>query len=260
MSMKRSWPTYLLVAGLILLLAVLGGLQYQWLTRISVADAEKARARVREQAQRFASDFNREIQNSYFNFQTDAESWRTRDWTAFNDRYDYWRQNAAHPDLITDFYYVDGRPDRAVLKYDHETRSFVETPETAETAAIRERPAKTGEFHPVDASAYTLFLPIHDPEKHVDLMIRRSDRIHTGPMEPPPRTGHLAIKLDPGVLKNEIIAGLKEKYFGDGEFRVAVRDETGNEVLEPLGRGEPDAEAALLISRPTVLCSSRPGT
>src|SRR5687768_14686533 len=103
--MRSSWLTYILVAGLAGLLVLLGVFQYRWLTQISESDGEKARARVKEQAERFAMDFNREIQNSYFNFQTDAETWRRRDWTAFNERYEFWRQNSAYPELITDFYY-----------------------------------------------------------------------------------------------------------------------------------------------------------
>jgi len=102
--MKRSWSNLVLFVCLTGLLVVIGGLQYRWLSRINESDGEKARKRVSEQAERFAADFNREIQGSYFNFQTDAATWRTGDWAQFNERYDFWREKASYPDLIRDFY------------------------------------------------------------------------------------------------------------------------------------------------------------
>src|SRR5437764_14879019 len=107
--MKRSWSTILPVIGLIGLLALLGGLQYRWLSQINESDGEKARRQVQEQTEHFAADFNREIQNAYFNFQTDSEAWKKKDWTPFNERYDFWREKAAYPTLIKDFYFFEAK-------------------------------------------------------------------------------------------------------------------------------------------------------
>ena len=93
--MRRSWVTYLIVVGLLILLAILGVLQYRGLTQINRTESEKAHQRVQEQADRFAADFNREIQNAYFNFQTDPESWKTKNWAPFNERFDYWREKTT---------------------------------------------------------------------------------------------------------------------------------------------------------------------
>ena len=60
--MKRSLPTFLLIGGLVVLLAALGLLQYRWLRQISESESEKAHQRVRQNTERFAMDFNREIQ------------------------------------------------------------------------------------------------------------------------------------------------------------------------------------------------------
>ena len=114
--MKRSWSTILLVLGLASLLALLAGLQYRWLSQISQSDGEKARKRVQEQADRFAMDFNREIQNAYFNFQTDPKTWKEKNWNSFNERYDYWRDKTAYPELITDFYFFEARSDAATME------------------------------------------------------------------------------------------------------------------------------------------------
>ena len=110
-AMKRSWTSFVLIGGLALLLVTLGVLQYHGLTQISEADGEKAHRRVQEQTEHFAADFNREIQNAYFNFQTDAEAWKTRNWSPFNERYDYWRDNTSYPGLIAGFYFFEAKGD-----------------------------------------------------------------------------------------------------------------------------------------------------
>ena len=97
----------MLIVGLVGLLVLLGGLQYRWQSQISVSESEKTQKRMLGQAERFAMDFNREIQNSYFNFQTDAEPWKKKNWDSFNERYDYWHDKAAYPGLITDFYFFE---------------------------------------------------------------------------------------------------------------------------------------------------------
>ena len=57
------------------LLGLLGcwRLQYQWLSRISKSEREKMQKRVQTDTERFAADFNKEIQSAYFNFQINAE-------------------------------------------------------------------------------------------------------------------------------------------------------------------------------------------
>src|SRR5437868_1694344 len=116
--MKRSWSTILPIVGLIGLLALLGGLQYRWLKQINESEGEKARRRVQEQTEHFAADFNKEIQNTYFNFQTDSDTWKSKDWNAFNDRYDCWREKTAYKHLIKDFYFFDARSGGSALHYD----------------------------------------------------------------------------------------------------------------------------------------------
>ncbi|MGI8639886.1 MAG: hypothetical protein ACR2MG_08015, partial [Pyrinomonadaceae bacterium] len=67
--MKRSWLTILLVIGLLGLLGLLATLQYQWLGQISQSERERLERNLQTDTQRFAEDFNREMQTAYFNFQ-----------------------------------------------------------------------------------------------------------------------------------------------------------------------------------------------
>ena len=249
--MKRSWSTILLVGGLVGLLVLLGGLQYRWLCQISESEGEKARKRVQDQAERFAIDFNREIQGAYFNFQTDAESWKRKDWSAFNERYDFWREKTTYPDLITDFYFFEAKSDAAPVRFDRASRSFVSAEMTGELADLKTRFLDDKTFRPVYEDTYTLVLPIHEVAPKVEQIMLRS---HTsdGPMlrNVPARFGHLVIRLDPVTIKDKILSDLTSKYFGDGEFRAAVTDLEGRAVFQSITGETTDGSAPLLDLSP----------
>ena len=136
--MKRSWYSILLVTGLCGLLVLLGSLQYQWLSRISESDREKMQKRVQTDTERFAADFNKEIQSAYFNFQINAEAWKAKNWEEFNARVDYWKKNTAYPTLIKDFYFTENTDDAPLLRYDSEKKAFEPVPWTPEL----KRPAR----------------------------------------------------------------------------------------------------------------------
>lgn len=250
-DMKRSVLTYGLIGGLAVLLVVLGVFQYRWLSQISESDSEKAKIRVKEQAERFAMDFDREIQSSYFNFQTDADTWKAKDWTAFNERYDYWKKNTPHPDLITDFYFFEIRAGAASLRYDTGSQAFVEVEETPELTSLRSKFADPANFRPVDAESLTLFLPIHKTEQKVEkIRVREPMPDSQVSIKMPERIGFLAIRLDPVILKDGLIADLKAKYFGDGDFAIAVTDSGGNAVYQSLLTDTVDASAPMFDLTP----------
>ena len=249
--MQRSWITYLLVAGLLTLLAILGVLQYRGLTQINRTESEKAHARVQEQADRFAMDFNREMQNAYFNFQTDAESWRTKNWAPFNERLDYWRERTTYPELIDDFYFFEAEPQSPPLKYDKATRAFVPVESTPDLTSIRTRISDEKSFHPVFDDIYTLALPIHNVGPKLErIVIRPADGPTHERMTMPPRYGFLAIRLNESIVKERVLPDLAAKYFGDGEYRVAVGDKAGNNVFQSLNGENRDATAPLLNLAP----------
>jgi signal transduction histidine kinase len=248
--MKRSWPIYLVIGGLALTVVVLGIFQYRWQVRLSEADSEKARERVQEQAERFASDFNREIQNAYFNFQTDVATWRDGDWAAFNERVDFWKSNTPYPGLIREFYYFDNDRSRAPLKYLATERRFEPVEENADLRAIRERTFDHAKFDPVDEQRLVLILPIHEIARSERIVVRipPSEGV-THPRIPEAR-GHLAIMLDESTLKDGLLTDLKQKYFGDGEFQIAVSDSKNAAVYQQLPTDGRDATAALFDLAP----------
>ena len=249
--MKRSWTTILLITALVGLLVLLGGLQFRWLSQINVSENEKAHKRLQEQADRFAMDFNREIQGAYFNFQFDAEKWQAQDWGAFNERYDFWRDKTAYPDLITEFYLFEEKGNAAPLRYDRATRTFVPFEATADLAELRSKFSDDKAFRPIYEDALTLVLPIYVPQATVG---RQVIRIRTPNVETPmterKKYGYLAIKLDPATIENKILPDLTAKYFGEGDFRTAVADRHGQAVYQTINGSTSDAAAPLFDLSP----------
>lgn len=249
--MKRYWSNLFLFASLTGLLVVIGALQYRLLSRISDSDGEKAKKRVTEQTERFAADFNRELQGAYFNFQTDAATWRTSDWTQFNERYDLWRERAAYPELIREFYFFPNDPAAGPIKYDRQTRSFTKTEFTDELRNLRSEFADDAKFKPVLSDVFSLVLPIHDVSKTTErVLIRTARPPQSSDIRVPPKYGFLLIRLDPVIVKERLLADLTAKYFGDGEFIATVVDASGNSVFQNLKGDEIDAEMPLIDLSP----------
>ncbi len=208
-----------------LLFVALGVLQYHWLQQISHANAEKERERVTEQTKRFAADFNRELQNAYFNFQVPADAWKQNDWAEFNERLEYWRANAQFPELISGFYFVP-RDGSSVLKFDTNSKAFVaaSSPDGDAQAqfARGEEPIKQ-----IDLVSSTLYLPIVEaPAKTIHVVPGRliNQPTERTVMKVPPRFGYVAILLNKAVLDDQLVPALSDKYFPDKDYKLAIAD------------------------------------
>ncbi len=249
--MKRSWTTTLLIIGLAGLLVLLGGLQYGWLSQINASENEKAHKRTQEQADRFAMDFNREIQNAYFNFQTDAETWRNKDWVAFNERFDFWKEKTAYPALISEFYFFETKPETPPLVFDRDSRSFITTELTPDLDAIRAASFDEKTFKPVDEISLSLILPIYDVERKLaNIVIRRTATERIPPMPVPPKFGFLVVKLDPATIKDKLLPDLIAKYYPDDEFRISITDKQNSAIFQTPLDGDRDATAPMLDLSP----------
>ncbi len=250
--MKSSWTTILLIVGLVGLLALLGTLQFRWLTQISRSEGEKAHKRVQEQADHFAMDFNREIQNAYFNFQTEPESWKNQNWAPFNERYDYWREKTNYPALVTDFYFFEVNRSTQPQCYEPGKRAFGNCRDAEAVAKLRARVEGEKPFRAVYEDTFTLVMPIQDISPRIEnVMMRRvPDNIARPVMKMPDNFAYLAIKLDPDTIREHIIPDLTAKYFGDGEFNVGVNDRQGQSVIASIDPSSTDASAKLLDLSP----------
>src|ERR1044072_3988064 len=119
----RSWFSILLVLVLFGLLGLLATLQYRWVGQISTAERDRLQKRLQTDTERFADDFNNEIRKVYFNFQINADAWREKGGTEFNQRLADWKEKSAYPALPSNFYFVGLNGER--LAYDPKTEAFV---------------------------------------------------------------------------------------------------------------------------------------
>ncbi|MFN6965143.1 MAG: sensor histidine kinase [Pyrinomonadaceae bacterium] len=280
--MKRSLSTILLFAALVGLLLLLGALQFRWQRQISASEAEKMQRRVHEATTRFASDFNREMQGAYFNFQTDALSWRDRDWSEFNERLAYWRSKTQYPTLVAGFVYFDAESEDAepLVHSGADGARFEQAAWNDELRTLRSRIGAGDTFTPVLADISTLVLPISEaPPKIERIFIRRTRGDEASPPLPRPKTvGYLAIRLDKSTITGRLLPDLTDRHFGDGEFAISVDDGAGRSEYRSVpvdaAAGDGDARARLfdlsaenfiLFSNRDVLSSigggdKRPGT
>lgn len=251
--MNKSRLPILLVAGLLALLSVLAFLQYRWLGQISDGEREQMQRRLDADTQRFAEDFNREIQSAYFNFQLNAEVWKNKNWNDFNERYKFWREKTVYKDLIKDFYFVRFDERRTVLKYDQATQSFENARITAKFEKLVTALKPEGILKPVEANLPALLMPVHDAEGKLDKILIRTTRQVNAENVPPPmeitqKFGVLILELDENVIKNQLLPDLVKKYFSESEnanYDLAVINKENQAVFQTQNITATDASAKL---------------
>lgn len=217
--MKRSWFPISIVAVLLCLLGLLATLQYNWLGKISDDERERMQKRLEIDTARFAEDFNREVQSAYFSFQLDADVWREKNFTSFNERYHAWRDEAKFPALVKDVYFIR---DEELLRFDAEQKTFAAAEWTDELRAKQNQFA-SNQLDTIDGKNFLLTMPIYEG---IDRIVVGSETAPL-PVNPPEKFGYLVIKLDAETIRNQILPELADKYFSDGAnagFRLSIID------------------------------------
>lgn len=253
--MKRSWFPIIVVVALLGLLGLLATLQYRWLGQISDGERERLQRLVQSDTQRFAEDFNREIQSAYFNFQVPASVWREKNWDAFNKPLAFWRGKTAYPNLVRDFYFAEAGAAQNLFRYNNETGAFEAAAWTEELNNLKPKFADEKSFVPVNTAIPALLMPIHEAEKKIDrIFIRTASPEKTEARLPAPRPdmperyGVLIIRLDENVIKNQILPDLVKKYFSASEsadYSLAVVGDDKQIVFQTGDVKTTDASAAL---------------
>ncbi|HMZ18816.1 MAG TPA: histidine kinase dimerization/phospho-acceptor domain-containing protein [Blastocatellia bacterium] len=129
---QRPSLMLLLVIALLVLLPLLAVLQYRWLGEVSAADRERRQANLKTSADRFCSDFDRELTNAYLQLQTAAPVSDERD-DVLAVRYQRLLTNAPRPKLIREIYRArfDEQGQFALAHFNQSTQALeaVEWPE-----------------------------------------------------------------------------------------------------------------------------------
>ena len=249
--MKRSWITWPIVGGVIVLLTIFLVLQYRWQAKASEAEREIMQKRVEADTRQFAEDFNREIQAAYFNFQTDSEPWKVSDWGPFNERYDYWRSKTEYPDLIRDFYFLKADSEEG-LRYDREARTFSARPIPDEVAELKTLVSDEATLRPIYAKQLALALPIHPAPHRIErIRVPEGMKHFEREVDTPKREGYLIIQLDRNVVETKLLLDLVAKHFPEGDFRIDIKNKDQDSVFQTDGEFEKaDATERLLTLSP----------
>ncbi len=222
--MKDSRLQFAMVFGLLILLGILAFFQYKWVGQISEAEQERLQKRLEIDAQHFADDFNRLVQNAYFSFQANGENWNR----TFLEHYQVWQKNTPYPQLIKEFYVV--QPTGETTRFEKQSRQFVPT-ETNESFSELQN-----QFEPIDEKKLTLTMPIYDQTSQFSAVRGAFNALEANSSMPrvmaiPNVLAFLVIKLDDEVIKTQILKDLATKYFPEGDFKLSIFSKKQNVAL-----------------------------
>ncbi len=259
--MKNSRFPIFLVVVLLGLLGLLAALQYRWLGQISDGERERLQKVAQSDTQRFAEDFDREMQNAYFNFQLNADDWRSRNWSAFDERVQFYLQKSAYPNLIKNFYFAKNDAEQNISRYNRETKSFEAAGWTENLEKLKPRLAAGRDFQPIAADIPALLLPVRENEPDFTKILIRTkspafdaqNPENQPTFNPPKRLGVLIIELDADVIKNEIFPALVKKYFSESDsanFHLSVVDNQSQEIFQTGDVSSTDASAEIFSLSP----------
>jgi two-component system, OmpR family, sensor histidine kinase SenX3 len=249
--MKSSRFPIFVVGGLLMLLGVLAFLQYVWLGQISDGERERLQRNLHADTQRFAEDFNREIQSAYFNFQLNADVWKQRKWNDFNERYKFWSGKTAYPNLVKEFYLIESAEKQAVLRYNKETQEFETAELTPQLAKLKSEFSCEKTFQPVAEEIPALLMPIYNAEERFDRILVRTAKpsaANQSALEMTKKYGFLIIELDENVIKNQILPDLVKKYFSESEsanYNLAILNKENQTVFQTQNISSTDSSAKL---------------
>jgi signal transduction histidine kinase len=243
-----------LLALLLVLLAVLGTLQYRWSGELSQAERTRMRAGAQARADAFARELDREVTRVFFRLPLDQEALDRRDFTRFAARYDAWRARAGRPDLIADVFLVEW-PDAVarVSRYAPEERTFEPAAWPERLGPVRDRMGpRPGPIAFASDGSPVLAVPVF-PGEPASWRAIRADPVRVRP------SAGLTVVLDVSVIRDALLPALAGRHFGgtsglEYNLSIAREDEPGTFVWSTTGsapgRGAGDAETGLLELRP----------
>lgn len=252
--MKRSWFPLILIVGLLGLLVLLAALQYKWLGQISDGERDRMKALLQSNTQHFAEDFNREIQNAYFNFQLNSEVLRGNKTQEFNERFRFWKEKTAYPDLIENFYLFETASGN-VLRYDKENGKFFPADLPEKLNSLKEKLADEKKFVPLVLEIPALLMPVNEPQSINRIVLKKSESKPqiVSTLEMPKREGILIIELNDSIVKNKILPDLAKKYFSESDtanYKIAVVNPSNETVFQTAELTATDVNAKLFDLSP----------
>jgi signal transduction histidine kinase len=228
---RRSFLSLAVAATLLILLGVLGTLQYRWLGEVSHAERERLRATLRTRATDFSRDFDREITRAYMAFRADPELFSGNAASVLSEAFARAQADSAVGGIIKSVYFLEveagGLPTLKLLDPTARTLSPVAWP--AEFDAWRRRASQPASALPgppsllfgdaIDANIPALVVSLPAVKRIV------SDGRFTIVHDTDSATRVAILRLDEERLHRQLLDLLVERHFGASdasEYFVAV--------------------------------------
>jgi signal transduction histidine kinase len=247
---ERGQPFSLKIAvALLVLLAVLATLQYQWLGQVSDAEGQRMRANLRMAVARFVDDFDAEVTRAFFYFFPDPRARMSGGGGSYFERLEQWKREAPRPDLLENVYIVEmGESELEIHLMDQSNGQLVpiDLPdEFRPLAQIRERfphepfrrPRPPGELPSLLLGQVPAILV---PDGLV--WQRRPPQLSM------PIAKLIVLELDRQYLAEIFLPDLASRYFGhrDGDFDYDISVTDAREPEEAIYTTQPEESLANL--------------
>lgn len=263
MRATRLSTRLVLPAGLILLVILLGTLQYRWLGQVSEAERAQLQRSLAQRANEFAQEFDREIGLAFEQLTIDSVALEGDPWPAVATRYDAWHERAMFPAMVRALYLAQSDGDgHSLARWSPESRAGEPLPWPDHFEAVRRALANS-----IPRTSSTIAMPPMAPgvKTAVGTLLPRTGSavftmalspvvesvpalivpIVTKPHSPAPGmdvlmalrlagTDFVVVELNRDVLTTQFIPALVERFFPNEDanhYRVAIVDQANGRLF-----------------------------
>jgi signal transduction histidine kinase len=251
-ALRRS-GMFLGAIAMATLLGVLAVLQYRWVGQLIADERDRMRGHLRDRADSFADDFNREITRVFFELQLGGEPPRDGETSSELERFERFFATAARPDLVRAVYVaeLDGHKPPKLRQFHRNPARMEDVAWPSELEPLHKRLSESVE--PSDPPQPMRFPPVWPeipalamPRLRLDVNAKRMTT-----MVMTPGSGYTIAVLDRTVLQRDIIPPLVERHFtlrSDDPLYVSIVGPAGPIYTAPQDTPAPPA----LLASPDV--------
>jgi signal transduction histidine kinase len=253
---RPFWP--LAAAALLLvLLAVLGTLQYRWLGEVSAAEHDRLRESLRTRASDFSQDFDREITRTYLAFHFEGDTFDRDPAGAMSDALGRAQKESSVGGIVKSVYLFDGAGGLRHLDAATRTLTAAEWPEPFRALRARAERAHvvfsgTGLLPPgfggdaIEAGVPAIVVPV--------AFVRRAPNGSNMTVLPDPgSTRSIILWLDADTLRQQLLPSLVARHFGpdtssEYSVRVVSRDDPAQTIYATPAAAGPGSPGSVVTT------------
>jgi signal transduction histidine kinase len=139
MIKERAFTTGMIILAVVVVI-VLGVLQYRWSNQVSEATSIRLADSLQMSMINWHLDFFRDFSEICIAMRVEQETGARNDWNRYAQRFDEWKKATAHPDLVSSIYVLrfDESPSSKTLRLDPSNQRFEPNDWPANFAELRE--------------------------------------------------------------------------------------------------------------------------